>query len=97
MHEFNQSLKYDKRMYDADIRGSIAYSKVLTLVGILTKGEEVKIVNGLEAVKKEWDDGVVSPTSTKQSALKTSKAHTEPSSSRPIQMTRTSTPRTRGD
>jgi hypothetical protein len=61
MHEFNQSLKYDKRMYDADIRGSIAYSKALTLVGILTKDEEFKIVNGLEAVKKEWDDGVVSP------------------------------------
>ena len=61
MHEFNQSLKYDKRMYDADIRGSIAYSKALTLVGILTKDEEVKIVNGLEAVKKEWEDGVVSP------------------------------------
>lgn len=66
MHEFNQSLKYDKRMYDADIRGSIAYSKALTLVGILTKDEEVKIVNGLEAVKKEWDDGVVSAGSTKQ-------------------------------
>lgn len=60
MHEFNQSLKYDKRMYDADVRGSIAYSKALTLVGILTKDEEVKIVNGLEAVKKEWDDGTVS-------------------------------------
>jgi len=58
MHEFNQSLKYDKRMYDADIRGSIAYSKALTLVGILTKDEEAKIVGGLEAVKKEWDDGV---------------------------------------
>ena len=63
MHEFNQSLKYDKRMYEADIRGSIAYSKALTLVGILTKDEEVKIANGLEAVKKEWDDGLVSPHS----------------------------------
>jgi argininosuccinate lyase len=63
MHEFNQSLKYDKRMYDADVRGSIAYSKALTLVGILTKDEEVKIVNGLEAVKKEWDDNTVSPDS----------------------------------
>lgn len=60
MNEFNQSLKYDKRMYDADIRGSIAYSKALTLVGILNGEEQVKIVNGLEAVKKEWDDGEVS-------------------------------------
>ena len=43
MHEFNQSLRYDKRMYAADIVGSIAYSKALTKVGILTKEEETKI------------------------------------------------------
>jgi len=75
MHEFNQSLKYDKRMYDADIRGSIAYSKSLALVGILTQDEETKIVNGLEAVKKEWDDGVVSPISTVPIQLKPGEAH----------------------
>ncbi|KAI9446420.1 argininosuccinate lyase [Lactarius indigo] len=57
MHAFNQSLDYDRRMYAADIRGSIAYAKSLTLVGILTKSEEVKIVEGLLAVKKEWESG----------------------------------------
>jgi argininosuccinate lyase len=86
MHEFNQSLKYDKRMYDADIRGSIAYSKALTLVGILTKDEEVKIVNGLEAVKKEWDDGVVSLDPTVVARLEKSvrliRSRTVPSSTR---------------
>lgn len=62
MHAFNQSLKYDQRMYDADIRGSIAYAKALTLVGILTKDEESKIIQGLIAVGKEWQSGqVVSP------------------------------------
>lgn len=61
MHEFNQSLRYDKRMYIADIIGSIAYSKALTKVGILTKEEEVRIVDGLQKVRKEWDDGIVSP------------------------------------
>lgn len=60
MHEFNQSLRYDKRMYAADITGSIAYSKALTKVGILTKDEEGKIVQGLQKVQKEWEDGVVS-------------------------------------
>lgn len=80
MHEFNQSLKYDKRMYDADIRGSIAYSKALTLVGILTKDEEVKIVNGLEAVKKEWDDGVVGPDSTLGKPVKLTRNRTVPGS-----------------
>jgi argininosuccinate lyase len=59
MHAFNQSLSYDRRMYDADIRGSIAYAKSLNLVGILTKDEEAQIVKGLTAVKKEWESGQV--------------------------------------
>ncbi|KAJ6455691.1 argininosuccinate lyase [Mycena sanguinolenta] len=58
MHAFNQSLKYDQRMHAADIKGSIAYAKSLTLVGILTKEEEAKITAGLTAVGKEWQDGV---------------------------------------
>ena len=59
MHAFNQSLSYDRKMYAADIRGSIAYAKSLTLVGILTKDEETRIVDGLTAVKKEWESGQV--------------------------------------
>lgn len=57
MHEFNQSLKYDQRMHSADIRGSIAYAKALTRVGILTKDEESKMIEGLKAVEKEWETG----------------------------------------
>jgi len=98
MHEFNQSLKYDKRMFDADIRGSIAYSKALTLVGILTKDEEIKIVNGFEAVKKEWDDGVVSSWPARSSSPRRScETHAKPNSSKFNLMTRISIPRTRDD
>ncbi|KAH9901096.1 argininosuccinate lyase [Cubamyces lactineus] len=57
MHEFNQSLRYDKRMYAADIAGSIAYAKALARVGILTDDEQRKIVDGLTAVGKEWEQG----------------------------------------
>ncbi|EJF66008.1 argininosuccinate lyase [Dichomitus squalens LYAD-421 SS1] len=57
MHEFNQSLRYDKRMHAADIAGSIAYAKGLARVGILTQDEQQKIVNGLTAVGKEWEQG----------------------------------------
>lgn len=46
-------------MYAADIKGSIAYTKSLTIVGILTKAEEKKIIDGLELVGKEWEEGVV--------------------------------------
>ncbi|KAI0950494.1 hypothetical protein AcV7_008940 [Taiwanofungus camphoratus] len=58
MHKFNQSLKYDRRMYSADIRGSMAYAKALSLAGILTKEEESKIVKGLGVVGQEWERGV---------------------------------------
>jgi len=46
-------------MHVADIRGSIAYAKSLTLVGILTKDEERRIVEGLKIVGKEWEDDQV--------------------------------------
>ena len=64
MHAFNESLKYDQRMHAADIRGSIAYAKALTLVDILTKEEEAKIVQGLTAVGKEWESGQVDSVSS---------------------------------
>jgi argininosuccinate lyase len=46
-------------MHAADIRGSIAYAKSLALVGILTKDEETKMIQGLTAVGKEWESGQV--------------------------------------
>jgi argininosuccinate lyase len=60
MHAFNQSLSYDQRMRAADIRGSIAYAKSLMKVGILTDEEEKKIIEGLQAVEREWESGQVS-------------------------------------
>ncbi|KAG9046949.1 argininosuccinate lyase [Tulasnella sp. UAMH 9824] len=57
MHEFNQSLKYDQRMHDADIRGSIAYAKALQRSGLLTEEEATKITTGLAQVGEEWKAG----------------------------------------
>ncbi|KZT26302.1 argininosuccinate lyase, partial [Neolentinus lepideus HHB14362 ss-1] len=57
MHAFNESLSYDKRMYAADIKGSIAYARSLALVLILTEEEVSKIVEGLKKVGQEWENG----------------------------------------
>ncbi|TXT13069.1 hypothetical protein VHUM_01470 [Vanrija humicola] len=57
MHEFNQSLKYDKRMYAADVKGSIAFSKALLKAGILTEHEQAEITRGLKEVEQEWANG----------------------------------------
>ncbi|WWC86123.1 argininosuccinate lyase [Kwoniella dendrophila CBS 6074] len=57
MHEFNQSLKYDKRMYAADVKGSIAFSKALLKAGILNEHEQKEIERGLKVVEGEWAEG----------------------------------------
>ncbi|KAL1407700.1 argininosuccinate lyase [Vanrija albida] len=57
MHEFNQSLKYDKRMYAADVKGSIAFSKALLKAGILNEKEQAEITRGLKEVEQEWANG----------------------------------------
>jgi argininosuccinate lyase len=59
MHEFNQSLKYDKRMYAADVKGSIAFSKALLKAGILNENEQKEITRGLKEVEGEWARGEV--------------------------------------
>ncbi|WVQ62318.1 argininosuccinate lyase [Kwoniella botswanensis] len=57
MHEFNQSLKYDKRMYAADVKGSIAFSKALLKAGIVNEKEQKEIERGLKVVEGEWAEG----------------------------------------
>jgi argininosuccinate lyase len=66
MHEFNQSLKYDKRMYAADVKGSIAFSKALLKAGILDESEQKEITRGLKQVEQEWADGKVGQSATPQ-------------------------------
>lgn len=54
MHQYNQSLSYDRRLYAADIQGSKAYSQALAKIGILSQGEANQIQAGLDKVKEEW-------------------------------------------
>jgi len=61
MHAYNQSLRYDQRMWSADIRGSIAYAKALQKAGILNSDELSAMVDGLERVGLEWEQGKVCP------------------------------------
>ena len=69
MHEFNQSLKYDKRMYAADITGSIAFSKALLKAGILTQHEQDRIETGLSQISIEWERNEVSPHRARSTLL----------------------------
>jgi argininosuccinate lyase len=56
--KFNASIHFDRRLYDQDITGSIAWAKALDKAGILTDDEAAKIIHGLELVRKEFDDEI---------------------------------------
>ena len=50
MERFNASIAYDKRMWDADIRGSKAYVKALEKTKLVTTDEMNQISQGLDQV-----------------------------------------------
>ena len=56
---FNNSLHFDKVLYKYDIKGSIAHVKMLSKQGIITKEDEIKLVEALENLMKDIDEGKV--------------------------------------
>lgn len=57
MEEFNASIRFDRRLWAADIRGSQAYARALQRAGLLTEAECKAILDGLEQVAQEWMHG----------------------------------------
>jgi argininosuccinate lyase len=55
MDAFNASIHFDRRMYAADIIGSIVYSKALAKNGIISEQERDLLIEGLEKVQNEWE------------------------------------------
>ncbi|MDR3108594.1 MAG: argininosuccinate lyase [Planctomycetaceae bacterium] len=54
---FTESISFDKRLYEQDIRCSIAHANMLRGVGLLTDKEFAKIENGLLTIKRSIEDG----------------------------------------
>src|SRR5689334_20921253 len=53
---FSGSLDFDRRLIDADIRGSQAFARALERVGILTGDEREQIVAAFDAIRAESND-----------------------------------------
>jgi argininosuccinate lyase len=53
---FSGSLDFDRRLIDADIRGSQAFARALERVGILTADERAQIVAAFDAIRAESAD-----------------------------------------
>jgi argininosuccinate lyase len=54
MEQLNASIRFDRRLYAADIRGSQAYARALVGAGVLTAAEVEQIVAGLDEVLAEF-------------------------------------------
>jgi len=54
MEKFNESIHFDRRMWDQDLRGSEAYTKALVLSSLLTPAEGDTLLSGLASVRTEW-------------------------------------------
>src|SRR5690242_9411123 len=50
---FSNSLGFDKRLIDADVRGSQAFARSLTRAGVLTSNECAEIVQAFEAILED--------------------------------------------
>jgi argininosuccinate lyase len=50
---FSGSLHFDRRLADADMRGSQAYARALERVGILTAAESAEIIKAFDALREE--------------------------------------------
>ena len=57
MARFNNSIVFDARLWEVDIRASQAYADALSAAKVLTVGERDQIVEGLDRVHEEWASG----------------------------------------
>lgn len=54
---FTASVDFDQRLYRQDIAGSIAHATMLTHIGLLSEDEKTRIIEGLETIRTEIEEG----------------------------------------
>ena len=57
VYDFNASIRFDRRLYAEDIRGSIAHVMMLARQNILTEAEKEDIIEGLEGILSDVENG----------------------------------------
>ena len=62
VYNFNASISFDKKFYRQDTEGSKAHVKMLAKQGILTKEDEAQILEGLEGILRDVENGTLEIT-----------------------------------
>ncbi len=63
VYNFNASIEFDKKLYQQDIKGSIAHVMMLAKQHILTEEEKEQIIAGLEEILADVEAGILEITS----------------------------------
>ena len=64
VYNFNASISFDRKFYEQDIRGSIAHVTMLAEQGILTEEEKEQIIDGLQGILKDVQEGTLEISDT---------------------------------
>ena len=57
VEQFTESIGFDRRLFEVDIAASIAHAQMLASVNLLSADECQQIVQGLEAIRQEIEQG----------------------------------------
>ena len=64
VYNFNASISFDQKFYEQDIRGSVAHVTMLAKQGILTEEEKEQIIDGLQGILKDVQEGTLEISDT---------------------------------
>ena len=59
VNNFNASISFDQKFYRQDVRGSIAHAKMLGATGIISSEESRQIIEGLESILADIENGTL--------------------------------------
>jgi argininosuccinate lyase len=59
VERFTESISFDRRLWREDIEGSRAHARMLFRIGLLTRKELDSILEGLEKVREEFENGTL--------------------------------------
>ncbi|WP_368234734.1 argininosuccinate lyase [Anaerotruncus rubiinfantis] len=57
VNDFNSSIRFDSRMYEQDLMGSMAHARMLAANGIIPEGDAEAICDGLEGIHADLKSG----------------------------------------
>ena len=59
VYNFNASISFDKKFYKQDMQGSMAHVRMLAKQGILTKEEQDQILEGIQGILADVENGTL--------------------------------------